>query len=108
MKERKRTSVCLILSPDEFEALQTLADETGVSKSEFLRLIIQGIWLGKSMIEGNKSVTIGGYGYSFDPSEMETLFEDVAKKLNKAVDIKPVIGNKTVRYKRIKTRQKVA
>jgi hypothetical protein len=107
MKERKRTSVCLILSPDEFEALQSLADESGISKSEFLRLIIQGIWLGKTVTDGKKGkITIGGYGFTFDPKEMESLFQDMGEKLCKAVDVKPVIGNKSVRYKRIKNTEK--
>lgn len=105
--KRRKTAVSMILSPDEFDILQKLADETGVSKSEYLRLIIQGIWLGRSMSEG-KQVKIGGYGYSFDPQEMESLFKEVASKLEQAVNIDPVIGNKAVRYKRIKTSQKVA
>lgn len=110
MKKRsKPTAVTLILSADEFNALQTIADEAEVTKSEFLRLIIQGIWLGRSISEGKKtSVNVGGYGYSFKPEEMELLFQEISDKLEKAVDIKPVIGNKAVRYKRIKTSKKVA
>jgi predicted transcriptional regulator len=109
MKKREKTTVTLILSADEFKALQELADESGISKSEFLRLIIQGIWLGKTVTDGKKGkITIGGYGYTFDPKEMESLFQDMGEKLCKAVDVKPVIGNEQIRYKRIKTPKKVA
>lgn len=110
MKKRiKPTAVTLILSGDEYNALQTIADEAEVTKSEFLRLLIQGIWLGKSISEGkNTTVNVGGYGYSFKPEEMELLFQEISEKLVKAVDIKPVIGNKSVRYKRINTRKKIA
>ncbi len=108
-KSTKPMAVSLLLSPDEFDALQDIADEAGVTKAEYLRLLIQGIFLGKSVIEGKgNTINVGGYGYTFKPEEMELLFQEISEKLDKAVDIKPVIGNKAVRYKRIKTAKKIA
>jgi hypothetical protein len=103
----KLTEVRVILSPDEHNSLKQLADDARITKAEFLRLIIQGISLGVSMSKGTGFV-MGGYGYSFKPKEMEQLFREIGEKLEKAVDIKPIIGNKAVRYKHIRTAKKVA
>lgn len=105
----KGIMISVRLSQQEYNTLDFLAKEADISKAEYLRLIIQGIGLGKAMSEGKKAnLNIGGYGYSFKPEEMEQLFQEVGEKLMSAVEIKPVIGNKSVRYKRIKTRKKVA
>jgi hypothetical protein len=103
----KSIKIGVELSPDEYLAIQKLADNSGISKSEYLRLLIQGITIGEKLLQG-ESVQFGGYGYSFKPDEMENLFKDVSEKLEKAVVKTPTIGCKSVRYKRIKTPKKVA
>jgi hypothetical protein len=39
---------------------------------------------------------------------METLFKEVSQKLAEAIVVTPTIGEKRLRYKRIKTGKKVA
>lgn len=104
----KSIKVSVELSTDEYKAIQKLSDDCGISKSEYLRLLIQGIYIGEQLSNGKKQVVFGGYGYSFKPDEMESLFKEVSEKLDKAIIKSPSIGEKRVRYKRINTRKKVA
>jgi type II secretory pathway component GspD/PulD (secretin) len=105
----KEISISVRLSKDEFEALEMISKEAEITKAEYLRLIIRGIWLGKTISEGKKSkLVMGEYGYSFHPEQMEELFKEIAKKLENAVEISPIINKKRVRYKNIKTRKEVA
>ena len=104
----KSIKIGVELSPDEYFAIQKLADESGISKSEYLRLLIQGITIGQKIVEGEQVVLFGGYGYSFKPEEMESLFKDISEKLEKAIVKTPTIGGKRIRYKHIKTPTKVA
>jgi hypothetical protein len=108
-KKMHPKEIRVILSPDEHDSLKQLADDARITKAEFLRLIIQGISLGMSMMSGKGTgFVMGGYGYSFKPQEMEQLFREIGEKLERAVDIKPIIGNPAVRYKHIRTAKKVA
>jgi predicted transcriptional regulator len=104
----KVIKISVELSPKEYIILQKLAEDCNISKAEYLRLIIQGIHLGDQINKGENKVEFGGYGYSFKPEEMESLFQEVSEKLQKAIVITPTIGEKRVRYKRIKTGKKVA
>jgi hypothetical protein len=105
----KEIMVSLKLSPEEFNALEILSKEAEITKGEYLRLLLKGIWFGKNISEGKKGeFKLGGYGYSFHPEQMEQLFKEVADKLEKAVVINPIGNVKRVRYKNIKTRKKVA
>jgi hypothetical protein len=105
----REINLSVILPKDLFDALEILSKECNVTKAEFIRLIVQGIWLGRTISEGKKAtLEMGGYGYSFKPEQMEELFKDLGEQLISCVDIKPIIGNKKIRYKRINTRKKVA
>ena len=104
----KSIKIGVELSPEEYNAIQKLADDSGISKSEYLRLLIQGIYIGEQLAKGKNNVVFGGYGYSFKPDEMENLFKEVSEKLEKAVIKTPAIGDKRIRYKSIKTRKEVA
>jgi hypothetical protein len=105
----KEIMLSVKLSPDEFDALECLSKEAGITKAEYVRLILRGIWLGKTMAENEKTnFEFGGYGYSFHPEQMEELFKEVGEKLMKAVEITPIGNKKRVRFKNIKTRKKVA
>jgi hypothetical protein len=96
------------LPVNENTILEKLSRECGISKSEYLRLLIQGIYIGEQVVKGENQVQFGGFGYSFKADEMESLFKEVSKKLEKAIVVTPTIGGKRVRYKRIKTASKVA
>jgi predicted transcriptional regulator len=106
----KEINISVRLSKQEYDALENLSNEANVTKSEYLRLIVQGIWIGQQMSEGNKpTVEMGGYGYSFKPEQMEELFKEIGERLVSCIDIKPIIGqNKRVRYKNIKTHKRTA
>ena len=105
----KSIKIGVELSPEEYNAIHKLAEDCGISKSEYLRLLIQGIYIGEQLANGKKKeVVFGGYGYSFKPDEMESLFKEVSEKLEKAIIKSPTIGEKRVRYTHIKTRKKVA
>ena len=96
------------LSSNEYNILQKLSQDCNISKTEYLRLLIQGIYIGEQVSKGENQVEFGGYGYSFKADEMESLFKEVSKKLEKAIVVTPIIGEKRLRYKRIKTGKKVA
>ncbi|MEI8054335.1 MAG: hypothetical protein WCH52_11410 [Bacteroidota bacterium] len=105
----KEVAISVALSYDEYKALEIISKEADVSKSEFIRLIVQGLWLGRQVAEGKKNtLEMGGYGFTFKPEEMEELLKEVGERLISCVDIKPIIGHKNIRYKSIKTRKKVA
>jgi len=105
----KDVAISVVLSYNENKALEFISKEADVTKSEFIRLIVQGIWLGRQVAEGKKTtLEMGGYGFTFKPNEMEELLKEVGEQLMSCVDIKPIIGHKNIRYKSIKTRKKVA
>jgi hypothetical protein len=104
----KLFKISVELPVNEYTILEKLSHECGISKSEYLRLLIQGIYIGEQVAKGENQVEFGGYGYSFKADEMESLFKEVSQKLEKAIVITPTIGGKRLRYKRIKTASKVA
>ena len=99
------------LSLGEFNFFQKISDESEISKSEFVRLIVQGMMLGESVSNGeNQRLDVGGYGFSFETEDMKMLVQDINDSLErflKDVNIEPIKGNKNFRVKRIKTREKV-
>ena len=90
----KSIKIGVELSPEEYNAISKLAKDCEISMSEYLRLLIQGIYIGEQVVNGKKQVNFGGYGYSFKPDEMESLFKEVSEKLEKAIIISPSIGQK--------------
>jgi hypothetical protein len=104
----KLFKISVELPVNEYTILEKLSNECGISKSEYLRLLIQGIYIGEQVAKGENQVEFGGYGYSFKADEMESLFKEVSQKLAEAIVVTPTIGEKRLRYKRIKTGKKVA
>jgi hypothetical protein len=104
---RKKVSLTLILSAEDNEALETIAFETGLKKSEFLRAIIQGIAAGSkiaAMPQGeNVKFDLGGYGFTIPSDVMEDLLQDVSKKLIDGLEVAKIKPNKKLRYKRMKS-----
>ena len=99
------------LSLGEFDFLQRLSDESEISKSEFIRLIVQGMMLGESVSNGeNQRIDVGGYGYSFETEDMKMLVQDINSSLErflKDANVEQIKGHKSFRVKRIKAKEKV-
>lgn len=109
---RKKVSLTLILSAEDNDALETIAFESGLKKSEFLRAIIQGISAGTkiaTMSQGeNVKFDLGGYGFTIPSNVMEDLLQDVSKKLIDGLEVTKIQPNKNARYKRMKTMSKAS
>lgn len=75
---RHGRTVHLILSESDFDFLQGISDQFGIKKSEFLRLLIQGLRVGESAMnkEGAK-VEIGGYGLEFSQEYLESFVRQI-------------------------------
>ena len=91
---RHGKNVSLILSESDFDFLQTISNRFGVKKSEFLRLLIQGLKVGESALtnQGAK-VEVGGYGIEFSQEELESFvkeLEPILEGLGKGVKVTPV------------------
>jgi hypothetical protein len=109
--KRNYMKLTVPLSLGEFDFLQKVSDESEISKSEFIRLIVQGMMLGESISNGeSQKVDVGGYGFSFQTEEMKMLVQDINDRLDrflKDVNVEQIKGNKSFRVKRIKAREKV-
>lgn len=104
---RKKVSLTLILSAEDNEALETIAFETGLKKSEFLRAIIQGIAAGSKIATISKGENVkfdlGGYGFAIPSDVMEDLLQDVSKKLIDGLEITKIQPKIAAKHKRMKT-----
>lgn len=88
----------LNLSDSDMEILNTLSSKQGLKKSEYLRMLLQSLWIAETLKEdkrGNFKFEIGGYGYVLEKefieeyiSQLQGLFEGIEKRI-KRVDIKP-------------------
>jgi hypothetical protein len=91
---RHGKSVSLILSESDFNFLQSISNQFGVKKSEFLRLLIQGLKVGESaMSKQGAKVEVGGYGLEFSQEDLELFvkqLEPILEGLGKGVKISPV------------------
>ena len=88
---RHGRTVNLILSESDFEFLRQISDRFGIKRSEFLRLLIQGLRVGESAMnkEGAK-VEIGGYGFEFSNEYLESFIgqiEPILEGFGKGVKI---------------------
>jgi len=109
--KRNYMKLTVPLSLGEFNFLQKVSDESEISKSEFIRLIVQGMMLGESVSNGEiQRVDVGGYGYSFQTEEMKMLVQDINNSLErflKDVNVEQIKGHESFRVKRIKPKEKV-
>jgi len=75
---RHGRSVNLILSESDYAFLQKMADSAGVKKSEFLRLIVQGLKVGDAIMNNRGAkVEIGGYGFEFSQEYLESFIKQL-------------------------------
>ena len=98
MSITKTVSLTLILSEFDFETLSISANEVGLKKSEYLRLIIQGIGAGSKKIL--RPDIVNGYGYSISDDIAKNILKDISKKLNNSLENN--FCTKNLRNKRLK------
>jgi hypothetical protein len=104
------------LSDEDMEILDKLSKKQGLRKSEYIRALIQSLWIAETLKEnekGNYTFEIGGYGYVLEKDFMEgfvkglePLFQDIEKQLNRAkikvkkTDRRVLIRN-AMKYKKV-------
>ena len=98
MSNCKTISITLILSEFDFDTLCKSSNEVGLKKSEYLRLIIQGIGAGSKKLIMPKIVN--GYGYSISDDIAKNILKDISKKLDNSLENN--FCTKNLRNKRLK------
>jgi hypothetical protein len=103
---RNAKGVTLLLSESDFNFLQTISDQFGVKKSEFLRLLIQGLRVGESaMNKQGAKIEVGGYGIEFSQEDLELFvrqLEPILGGFGKGVKVTPVKTRKRAKTSRRK------
>jgi hypothetical protein len=112
---RKGINVSLILSESDFDFLERFSSQLGLKKSEFLRLFIQGLKVGEAMNNTRNSkgvnVEVGGYGFEFSQSAMNSFvkqLEPLLEGFSDNVKVNPIKTPKKARNRQIKGFKKVA
>lgn len=110
-------SMNLRLSENDWMMLDTLAKKQGLKKSEYLRLLIQIIYIAETTKPNEKEmykIRFGEYGFTLDKEfieqyakELEGFFVGIEKRMEKVV-LSQTKRNKEVRVKRIVKPKKVA
>lgn len=83
---RVSKNVSLRLSISDYNLLQKLADESGLHKSEFLRLMIKVIGITTKMSTATKfeeNIVENEYGWNIPKDFMETFIQDLTTGLNR-------------------------
>ena len=83
MSNTKTVSYTLILSEFDYETLWKSANEVGLKKSEYLRLIIQGIGAGSKKII--RPDLVNAYGLAIDDDISEKILQSISEKLINAL-----------------------
>jgi hypothetical protein len=74
------------LSENDFNMLDGLAKDSNMSKSEFLKTIIQLIGVTQQIAETDRipeNIQIGGYGITFPPEVMQPFYDNLAQAFEK-------------------------
>ena len=97
--------------------LNELAKKTGLMKSEYLRLIIQTIYIAETTKpddKGTYKIRFGEYGFTLDKEfieeyakELESFFKGIEKRMEKVV-LSQTKRNKEIRIKNLPKHKKVA
>jgi hypothetical protein len=111
MSNRKIISVRLVLSSEDYDTLSEVSNEAGLKRSEYLRLFIQGIRLGRKVenqiIEGKDvNIEFQGYGFSIPTNVMENLLQSIGETLLQGVEVTELEPKNNLRKKRMKTDEK--
>lgn len=83
MSNRKTVALTLILSEFDNETLLKSANEVGLKKSEYLRLIIQGIGAGSKKII--RPDLVNAYGFAIIDDISEKILQGISEKLINAI-----------------------
>lgn len=110
-------AILLRLSESDMAMLDTLAKNQGLMKSEYLRLLIQTIYIAETTKlddKGTYKIRFGEYGFTLDKEfieqyakELESFFVGIEKRMEKVV-LSQTKRNKEVRVKRIVKPKKAA
>ena len=110
-------AILLRLSEHDMSMLDVLAKKQGLMKSEYLRLLIQTIYIAEHTAPDDKGVykiRFGEYGFTLDKEfieqyakELEGFFVGIEKRMEKVV-LSQTKRNKEVRIKRVVKPKKVA
>ena len=103
---RESIAISVKLSEADFNTLQQLADENGISKSEYIRLLIQTIGNGKKLVDslnnGQTKLEVNGYGLHFTQDFINTFVLDITKSLEKGIKVTEPKANRLIRYRKTK------
>jgi len=110
-------NLSLRLSESDMAMLDTLANKQGLAKSEYLRLLIQTIYIAETTSPDDKGTykfNFGEYGFTLDKEfieqyakELEGWFMGIEKRMEK-VSLSQTKRNKEVRIRRVIKPKKVA
>jgi hypothetical protein len=110
-------SMNLRLSESDWMMLDTLSKKQGLKKSEYLRLLIQTIYIAETTKpddKGSYKIRFGEYGFTLDKEfieqyakELEGFFMGIEKRMQKVV-LSQTKRDKEVRVKRVLKPKKVA
>jgi predicted DNA-binding protein len=110
-------AILLRLSESDMAMLDTLATKQGLAKSEYLRLIIQTIYIAETTSPNDKGAykfNFGEYGFTLDKEfieqyakELEGFFVGIEKRMEKVL-LSQTKRNKEVRIRRVVKPKKVA
>jgi hypothetical protein len=82
----KKKQLLINLSENDFNMLEELSQDANMSKSEFLKTIIQLIGVTQKIAETDgipENIQIGGYGITFPPEVMQPFYDNIAQAFEK-------------------------
>jgi hypothetical protein len=110
-------AILLRLSDNDMKMLNELSEKQGLMKSEYLRLLIQTLYIAETTkpdTKGNYKFVVGDYGFQLDKDfiedyakELEGFFNGIEKRMEKVV-LSQTKTNKAIRIKRAIKAKKVA
>lgn len=117
MRQKNQVNLNVAFSVSDYKMLTEQSEKLNLSRSEYIRAIIQSIGIAESLKEdesGNVSVKIGDYGYRLSKEDMEGIarqledaFTTISKQYQRVIIAKPK-GKKRVYNARLKVRKKAA
>lgn len=117
MSKKNQVNLNVAFSVSDYKMLTEQSARLNLSRSEYIRAIIQSIGIAESLKEddkGNVSVRIGEYGYRLSKEDMEGIarqledaFTTISKQYQRVIIAKPK-GKKRVYNARMKVRENAA
>jgi uncharacterized protein (UPF0147 family) len=82
----KKKQLLINLSENDYNMLEELSQDSNMSKSEFLKTIIQLIGVTQQIAKTDRipeNIQIGGYGITFPPEVMQPFYDNIAQAFEK-------------------------